>query len=152
MRGLKEMNRNPNLRASDADRDRVASALREHHAQGRLAADEFHERLERTYQAKTFGELAPILADLPEEDLNQLPVPAAQHRPAPRTRGQLLRRRVLLVVGWSTWAFVSSLNLVIWLLVSLAAENPIFPWPILVAGPWGAAMLVAQLVTDPRRR
>ncbi|MQA83221.1 MAG: DUF1707 domain-containing protein [Streptosporangiales bacterium] len=147
------MPHNPYLRASDADRDRVAAALREHHAQGRVTAEEFHERLERAYQAKTYGELDVVLADLPEEDLYQLPVPASQRSlPAPRTRGQLLRRRVLLVAGWSTWAFVSSVNLVIWLLVSIVAEESIFPWWILVAGGSGAAMLAAQLITDRRRR
>ena len=35
----------PRIRASDADRDRVAALLREHHAAGRLTAEEFHERM-----------------------------------------------------------------------------------------------------------
>lgn len=147
------MARNPYLRASDADRDQVASVLREHHAQGRLTLEEFQERLERAYAAKIFGELDAVVADLPEEDLYQLPVPAGQHtKPPPRTRGQLLRRRVILVSAWSTWAFVSSINLIIWLAVSVAAAEPIYPWWIWVAGPWGAAMLAAQLLTSPRRR
>ncbi|MQY13951.1 hypothetical protein SRB5_41110 [Streptomyces sp. RB5] len=55
----------PELRASDADRDRVANVLREALAEGRLSMDEFEERLESAYQAKTYGELEPLTADLP---------------------------------------------------------------------------------------
>lgn len=147
------MARNPHLRASDADRDRVGSVLREHHAQGRLTFEEFQERLESVYTAKTFGDLDAIVADLPEEDLYQLPVPARQPaHPAPRTRGYGLGRRVLLVSGWTTWAVVSSINLIIWLAVSVVASEPVYPWWIWVAGPWGATMLLAQLASDRRRR
>ena len=63
----------PRIRASDADRDRTAALLREHHAAGRLTADEFNERLDKAYAAKTLGELDELLADLPGIDLYQLP-------------------------------------------------------------------------------
>jgi hypothetical protein len=53
------------LRASDADRERVAEALRRHHLDGRLDTDELQERLDRCYAARTTGDLAPLLADLP---------------------------------------------------------------------------------------
>jgi Domain of unknown function (DUF1707) len=55
------------LRASDAERERVADALRRHHVEGRLDTEELQERLERCYAARTTGELAPLLADLPSE-------------------------------------------------------------------------------------
>ncbi|MGW5369674.1 DUF1707 SHOCT-like domain-containing protein [Streptomyces sp. NPDC004009] len=55
----------PDLRASDADRERVAEVLRDALAEGRLDMGEFEERLEATYQARTYGELAPITRDLP---------------------------------------------------------------------------------------
>jgi Domain of unknown function (DUF1707) len=55
----------PGLRASDAERERVAEALRRHHLDGRLDTDELQERLDRCYAARTTGELAPLLADLP---------------------------------------------------------------------------------------
>jgi hypothetical protein len=55
------------LRASDAERERVAEALRRHHLDGRLDTEELQERLERAYAARTTGELAPLLADLPAE-------------------------------------------------------------------------------------
>ncbi|MFH8573442.1 DUF1707 domain-containing protein [Streptomyces sp. NPDC017993] len=57
--------RRPELRASDTDRERVAEILRDAVAEGRLAMEEFQERLEATYAARTYGELEPITADLP---------------------------------------------------------------------------------------
>ncbi|MET7593569.1 DUF1707 domain-containing protein [Streptomyces sp. NPDC005481] len=58
----------PGLRASDADRERVAEQLRDALAEGRLDMEEFEERLEATYRARTYGELAPITRDLPGAD------------------------------------------------------------------------------------
>lgn len=52
------------LRASDADRDRVAQILGEALADGRLTAEEHSERLAALYRAKTLGELQPLVADL----------------------------------------------------------------------------------------
>lgn len=63
----------PKIRASDHDRDRTAALLREHHAAGRLTLEEFNERLDKVYAAKTMGELDDLLADLPAIDLYQLP-------------------------------------------------------------------------------
>lgn len=69
------------MRASDADRDRVATLLREHHAEGRLTAEEFTERLDRAFAAVTLGDLDDLMADLPAIDLYRLP--AAGIRPVP---------------------------------------------------------------------
>ncbi|MGW7248375.1 DUF1707 SHOCT-like domain-containing protein [Streptomyces decoyicus] len=55
----------PELRASDADRERVAEILRDAVAEGRLAMEEFDERLDAAYKARTYGELEPLTADLP---------------------------------------------------------------------------------------
>ncbi|MFJ1974678.1 DUF1707 domain-containing protein [Streptomyces sp. NPDC087903] len=55
----------PELRASDADRERVAEVLRDALAEGRLDMAEFEERLDATYKARTYGELTPITRDLP---------------------------------------------------------------------------------------
>lgn len=52
------------LRASDADREAVVDQLRAAVADGRLDMEEFDERMGRAYAAKTFGELAPLTADL----------------------------------------------------------------------------------------
>lgn len=68
------------MRASDADRDRVMDLLRHATAEGRLTADELEERLEAALTARTFGDLAALTEDLPvEPDLlprPDLPTPA----------------------------------------------------------------------------
>ncbi|MER7399720.1 DUF1707 domain-containing protein [Streptomyces sp. NPDC000151] len=53
------------IRASDADRDRIAAILREALAEGRLDAEEHAERIDGVYRAKTMGELEPLIRDLP---------------------------------------------------------------------------------------
>ncbi len=74
----------PNIRASDDDRDRTAALLREHHAVGRLDPEEFNERLDKAFAAKTVGELDELLADLPAIDLYRLPdASLKRHRPTP---------------------------------------------------------------------
>lgn len=59
--------RDPNIRAGDADRERIAERLRKSHAEGRLDLTEFQQRLERCYEAKTLGELSELVQDLPRE-------------------------------------------------------------------------------------
>ncbi len=66
------------LRASDADRDRVAEILRDALAEGRLTHEEHAERIDSAYRAKTVGELEPLVRDLPAP--GGAPRPAA---PAP---------------------------------------------------------------------
>jgi hypothetical protein len=59
--------RDPDLRASDADREATADRLRRHHTEGRIDSEEFQERIDRCYAAKTVGELDQLLDDLPRE-------------------------------------------------------------------------------------
>jgi hypothetical protein len=53
------------LRASHDDRDRVVELLRVSAGDGRLTAEELDERLELAMTARTYGELAKLVADLP---------------------------------------------------------------------------------------
>lgn len=53
------------LRASDADRKRVVDELQRHYVDGRLSSEELGERVGQTLGARTFGELALPLVDLP---------------------------------------------------------------------------------------
>jgi hypothetical protein len=57
--------RRSHLRASDAERDATAEVLREALAAGRLTADEHAERIDAVYQARTVGDLEPLVHDLP---------------------------------------------------------------------------------------
>ncbi|MGW4085361.1 DUF1707 SHOCT-like domain-containing protein [Streptomyces sp. NPDC004822] len=72
----------PELRASDADRERVADVLRDALAEGRLDMEEFGDRLDATYRARTYGELEPLTRDLP---VGAAPAPRVDmvKRPAP---------------------------------------------------------------------
>src|ERR671920_59997 len=65
-----------NLRASDADRDQVATLLSTAYAEGRLSKDEHDERLDQLMQARTFDDLIPLTSDL---------VVVAPTAPAPRS-------------------------------------------------------------------
>ncbi|GGQ13655.1 DUF1707 SHOCT-like domain-containing protein [Streptomyces virginiae] len=65
------------LRASDADRDRIAQILGDAVAEGRLTAEEHSERLDTLYAVKTVGELEALVRDLP--------APAGAHAPSSYT-------------------------------------------------------------------
>jgi hypothetical protein len=67
----------PVLRASDEDRERVAEQLRIAAGDGRLTLDELDERLDSALSARTDGELAALVADLPATPGGG-PVPAAK--------------------------------------------------------------------------
>ncbi|WP_406008689.1 DUF1707 domain-containing protein [Streptomyces sp. NBC_00637] len=91
----------PELRASDADRERVAEVLRDALAEGRLDMAEFEERLEETYKARTYGELAPITRDLPVAGIT--PPPAVSLHKGPLEDGSWAGR-IVGGEGSSTWA------------------------------------------------
>ncbi|MFA1539006.1 DUF1707 SHOCT-like domain-containing protein [Actinomadura monticuli] len=65
----------PDMRAGDADRERVAQVLRDAAGDGRLTLAELDERLDAVYAAKTYGELAPLTRDLPAAGTSAPPVP-----------------------------------------------------------------------------
>ncbi|MBO0828586.1 MAG: DUF1707 domain-containing protein [Streptosporangiales bacterium] len=127
--------KSPQLRASDADRERIANELRDHYADGRLTMEEFDERIESVYKAKTYGELAPVTADLPAPP----PDPAVQKVEARRRRIAALR------AVWGSWASVALICTVIWLLVSISGGGFHYFWPGWVIGPWGAMILAGTL-------
>jgi hypothetical protein len=134
----------PRLRASDADRERTAQLLREHHAVGRLTAQEFEDRLEKVFTARTLGELEELLADLPAIDLYQLP--SAGIRPT-RRGGSGLERRPgdgmlpARTMPWITWAAGSALIVALWLAVGIFVGGAAWiPWFMLVIIPWRLAL------------
>ncbi len=72
------------VRASDTDRERTAAALGGHYAAGRLTREEFQERLDQAYAAKTLGQLDDLMTDLPGIGLSQFPVSPGATRRFPR--------------------------------------------------------------------
>jgi hypothetical protein len=77
-------------RASDADRDRVVDRLRDAAAEGRLDLTEFEERMGAAYAARTYGELAPLTADLPDQQ--EAAAPAHAQEVLLRAHGSSVRR------------------------------------------------------------
>ncbi|MEU8265984.1 DUF1707 domain-containing protein [Sphaerisporangium sp. NPDC049002] len=126
----------PDMRASDGDRDRVAAALREHCAEGRLTMDEFNERLELVYAGRTFGDLQKLTADLPDIDLRALPATAQPSAERPESKAEKDLR-----AAWGAWASAVAVTSVIWALTDFGG----YFWPMWVAGPWGAIMLVSMI-------
>lgn len=142
---------NPRIRASDADRDRAATLLREHHAAGRLTVEEFHERMEAAFEARTLGEIDELLADLPAIDLYQLPAASPRRPPGgPRTPrpprsssllpadqpGSVSPARMPpgsgAIAAWAAATFVLG---AVWVVLAVAA-GLWFPWWALIAVPW----------------
>lgn len=105
----------PNLRASDADRERIADRLRKASGEGRIDLAEFQERLESCYQAKTLGQLRELVADLPREDVQM--APRASGAPSPWFRRSSLLP--ILIVLFVIVAASGHSHHVLWLWVPL---------------------------------
>ncbi|MFS8203972.1 DUF1707 and DUF4190 domain-containing protein [Streptomyces sp. CWNU-52B] len=67
--------------ASTADRERAVDVLRAGFGEGRMQQPEFEKRVARAYEARTVGELAVLVSDLPQ---GPVPLPALSG-PVPRT-------------------------------------------------------------------
>src|SRR5262249_11227339 len=122
------------LRASDADRDRVADALREPYAAGRLSADELDERLTTALSARTLGELNGVLTDLPVQGRVLQPGSWRPPQAAPPAWVTVRRRRpriaplvllallVTLVLPGAGWVLFTVLQaFLLFMLVSMVA-------------------------------
>lgn len=53
------------MRIGDTEREATVAELREHFASGRLTQEEFNERVDQTFAAKTRGDLKAVMRDLP---------------------------------------------------------------------------------------
>ncbi|MFC8873094.1 DUF1707 domain-containing protein [Streptomyces sp. NPDC057148] len=73
------------MRASDADRDRIADMLRDALAEGRLTAEEHAERVEGVLATRTVGELDAFVRDLPAAHAGRPGAAPAPHRPTAGT-------------------------------------------------------------------
>jgi hypothetical protein len=116
----------PELRASDREREETVTQLREHGAAGRLDVDELEERIGSAYAARTRGDLSALLRDLPGalRPRATAPVRHAVHRSRPGH-------------GWLAFGQVSVVLILIWALTG--AEHF---WPAWVMVWWGFALLM----------
>lgn len=91
----------PTLRVADADRELVADRLRRAAGEGRLAPEELEERLEAAFAARTRADLAPLVADLPDEPPRPSPRPSSRPCGGPGERRAWMATSILLVAIWA---------------------------------------------------
>jgi hypothetical protein len=145
--------RRENLRAADVDRNFVAERLKAALDEGRLSLSEYDERLRDTYAAKTYGDLDKILDDLPgvhpvgQSQVAPVTAPVYPTSVAPAaTPLTPLRTMPGWLAGvWGAWLVAVSVNVVIWLIVSVSSGELVYFWPIWVGGPWGAVLLATTV-------
>jgi hypothetical protein len=136
------------IRASDRDRQQVVDRLRSALEDGRLRMDEYTDRMEAAYQAATYGDLAPLCADLPASSpVMAGPQTAAAGGALPAVfscAGYLAGLPALLKVLWTIWLAAVSVNVVVWALVSGIGGHVAYPWPVGVAGPYAAVLFAVS--------
>jgi Domain of unknown function (DUF1707) len=130
--GVTELTPSENMRVSDAERAQVQDRLRRAHDAGQLDLIEFDDRVKAVWAARTRGELTHVTADLPEP-----PPPPGRPGVFSATPGGVAMR-VLTTV----WLGVVAVNLVIWGILALTVDWPVYPWWLFVVGPPGAVLAV----------
>lgn len=98
------------MRAGTADRDLVLEALSEAYGDGRLEREELDERTDAVHEAKTLGELPPLLSDLiPSHGTLSIPAGSDVHAEAV-AKYERSRREALMsfltptLICWAIWA------------------------------------------------
>jgi Domain of unknown function (DUF1707) len=157
MRNARGRHWQPDLRASDADRDRVAAYLRDHCSEGRLSPDELSERVGRVYAARTLWQLEALVRDLPGWPFPKSPPVRSAARLRPKRRSRRVTYGVLALllaamlaglasaVVWTAFAMaVAVVAILLSLAVALAplamiavgaiwalrrSRRPVPPWP-----------------------
>jgi hypothetical protein len=117
------------MRASDGDRQAVADKLKTALDDGRLDLLEYDERLQKTFAAKTYGDLQGLLTDLP----GAIPAQQSQVQPfagqAPAVPvGEESGRSMPNWVG--PYAGVIVVTVLIWGISSIAAGELLYFWPV----------------------
>ena len=155
------------MRVSDADREETVVRLRSALDEGRLKMDEYLQRMELAYEAVTYADLTGLCSDLPAPRRDRVS-PAAAARPAPASSprvapvhaaetvpvptGLYARLPAALKVLWTIWLVAVSVNFVIWVLVMGTTGHLVYPWPVWVAGPYGAVLLALSAALMRGRR
>lgn len=120
------------VRASDADRERVAGILRAAAGAGLLGLDEVDERLAAVYATRYVAELAPLTADLPDGGRRLAPVDLAA------------RRRALAGARLHLAGYLAVVALMVGIWVATGADYHFWPvWPALGMLPGVVAHLAA---------
>jgi Domain of unknown function (DUF1707) len=88
------------LRASDAERDSAAAALREHFVQGRLTLEELLGRLDTALTARMRSQLDNVLSDLPARKERPAPVSPEPADPAFPARYAAVAVLIIVMAVW----------------------------------------------------
>ncbi|WP_436793590.1 adenylate/guanylate cyclase domain-containing protein [Actinospongicola halichondriae] len=121
----------PARRASDDDRQRVVTRLRDAAGEGIIDLDELEERVGAVYQARTLPELADLTVDLPAP--TAVPPSAASspdRQPFPALRDSGFQAHL------SVYVSTMALLVVIWALTDFGG----FFWPAIVGAAWGTGL------------
>ncbi len=144
----------PDIRIGDAEREATAASLREHYARGRLTSEEFQERLDATFAARTQAELAKITLDLPLTDHYAAPWPpqsaqsasaqSASPQVGPSSHWQRRRPGRRSATTWANWVLGFGLIATMLILVTVAF-SPFAAVPRIVILIFGALALLRRI-------
>jgi uncharacterized integral membrane protein len=134
------------MRAGDADRQAVADRLKAALDEGRLDLNEYDERLQKTYAAKTYADLDGLLDDLPgvappqhsQVAAYRTAQPANTPAPAPVEH----QHNALSWIG--PYGGVVAVCILIWAVSSVSSGHLTYFWPVwmlipLILGIFGRA-------------
>jgi Domain of unknown function (DUF1707) len=127
--------------------------------EGRLDLLEYDTRLAKAYSAVTYGDLDQLFTDLPERAGRAVAPAGRRSRVAPAVwspvpaggHGLVARMPTALKVLWTIWLAVLSINLTVWLLVSISSGEPVYFWPMWLLVPGAALSGVTVGVLASRR-
>jgi|SRR4051812_34861487 hypothetical protein len=140
--------RRPDMRVSDRDRLAAVERLRLAMDEGRLDLLEYDDRLAAAYRAVTHADLDRLFTDLPAPGQAPPPAEAAPRRSEPPA---VARLPMALKVLWTIWLAVLSINVTVWVLVSLSHVDAVYFWPMWLLVPGAALFTVSAGVLGIRR-
>ncbi|HEY6280156.1 MAG TPA: DUF1707 domain-containing protein [Streptosporangiaceae bacterium] len=135
--------RQSHLRASHAERERVIETLKAAYVYGLVTKDEFDARVSQVFASRTYGELAPVTADIPPglAAVPPGPAPAKGSAPVhanigPRDRA-VMATAILAGVAWAASVF------------TIKAGDPVSAW--LALGGTGSVFASLSMLATQRR-
>jgi hypothetical protein len=130
------MSPQPEIRIGDAEREAAVSALGEHYAAGRLTKEEYDERSEQAFAARTRSQLLPLFADLPRpQGAGAANAPSPGPRPGPGSDQSWGFRWSPQPPGRHGWWFGARLLPVV-LVVGVLVVLTHLPWFLLLLVGW----------------
>lgn len=136
------------MRAGDADREQLIDVLKSAFAQGRLPKDAFDARVGQAFAARTYADLAAILAGLPAAPARVPASPPPARRPARRSPKKVALLCACGVLAAELVLFLLIITIPAFLLVDIAVLANLIGLPLavgLVYDTWRASRAGGQL-------